>query len=65
MKEKLDILKYEAENGLVTYSEYIKQIIDFSEVSQALIQQIIQFNLLLEKITKENNIKSNRGVIFI
>ena len=50
MKEKLDILKYEAENGLVTYSEYIKQIIDFSEVSQALIQQIIQFNLLLEKI---------------
>ena len=50
MKEKLYILKYEAENGLVTYSDYIKQIIDFSEVSQALIQQIIQFNLLLEKI---------------
>lgn len=50
MKEKLDILKYEAEHGLVTYSEYIKQIIDFSETSQNLIQQTIQLNLLFEKI---------------
>lgn len=50
MEEKLDLLKYETENGLITYSDYIKQIIDFSEMYQNLINQKNQLSLLYKKI---------------